>query len=231
VKARLSRVFWRMRREMGHLQVPTGDMKGLGREQALDGRIVRERREEWRKKRGERREERRRRRKEERRKGEKKGVFCTDLWEKFKEYLIREKIADDREDAEAYMRVFLDRGYDFENLEDDMYNLACFLRAQFEEMFGKELADGLIFDLSVDHHEYKYNTIEVWRWIRVGKYEYRIEVNTFDLRWGVVAESQQEFSQQMLEFLNETKERVVNLLGAMQESRKPGDMKAPAMCA
>jgi len=23
---------------MGHLQVPTGDMKGLGREQALDGR-------------------------------------------------------------------------------------------------------------------------------------------------------------------------------------------------
>ena len=213
---------------MGHLQVPTGDMKGLGREQAPDGRIVKERKKEWRRK-GERREE-----KEGggRKKGEKKEEgFCTDLWEKFREYLIREKIAGDREDAESYMRVFLDRGYDFENLEDDMYNLACFLRAQFEEMFGKELADGLIFDLSVDHHEYKYNTIEVWRWIRVGKYEYRIEVNTFDLRWGVVAESPQEFSQQMLEFLNETKERVVNLLGAMQESRPSGDMKAPATCA
>ena len=173
-----------------------------------------------------------RRRKEERREeGKRKGVFCTDLWEKFREYLVREKIAGDREDAEAYMRAFLDRGYDFENLEDDMYNLACFLRAQFEEMFGKELTDGLIFDLSVDHREYKYNTIEVWRWIRVGNTEYRIEVNTFDLRWGVVAESPQEFSQQMLEFLNETKERVVNLLGAMQESRPSGDMKAPATCA
>jgi hypothetical protein len=214
---------------MGHLQVPTGEMKGL-ESKPLIGRIMKERKEkEWRRKRGERREE-----KEGggRKKGEKKEEgFCTDLWEKFREYLIREKIAGDREDAESYMRVFLDRGYDFENLEDDMYNLACFLRAQFEEMFGKELADGLIFDLSVDHHEYKYNTIEVWRWIRVGKYEYRIEVNTFDLRWGVVAESPQEFSQQMLEFLNETKERVVNLLGAMQESRPSGDMKAPATCA
>jgi hypothetical protein len=42
---------------MGHLQVPTGDMKGL-ESKPLIGRIMKERKEkEWRKKRGERREE------------------------------------------------------------------------------------------------------------------------------------------------------------------------------
>jgi len=145
-------------------------------------------------------------------KEEMKKASCTYFWEKFKEYLVREKIADDEKDAEAYMRVFLDRGYDFEDLEDDLYNLASFLRGEFEEMFGAELTDGLIFDFSVDHREYKYNTIEVYKKIQIGDYEYYVEINTYDCRWGTVAQSPQDFSEQMEEFLSETKERLVNLL-------------------
>ena len=154
----------------------------------------------------------------------------VNLWEKFKEYLLRERIVDDEEDAEAYMRVFLDRGYDFENLADDLYNFAEFLWEQFSEMFGEELADGLSFNVNVDHYEFKYNTIDAVKRIYIGKYDYCIEINYLDCKWGTVAETPEGFNEVVEEFLKGTKERLVNLLTVLPKQNTV-DMKASEMGA
>jgi hypothetical protein len=135
-----------------------------------------------------------------------------DLWSRFKEYLRAEGVIQDEEDAKAYMPTFLDRGYDMENLDDDLYRFAGFLYQQFIKMFGEKLAEGLWFFEEIDHSEYKNNGIKVIKQVKIGKYDYDVEVSYYDCKWGTVAESPEDFNKEVESFLKETKERLDNLL-------------------
>jgi hypothetical protein len=135
-----------------------------------------------------------------------------DLWGEFREYLKAEKVVDDDEDAEAYMAIFFDRGYDMESLDDDLLNFAEFLASEFKRMFGEKEAEGLWFLVDVDHIDYKYNGIRVERTVRIGEYDYDVEVSYYDCKWGTVAENPEDFNKKVDSFLKETKERLDNLL-------------------
>jgi hypothetical protein len=130
------------------------------------------------------------------------------LWEEFREYLIREGVVDDVEDAENYMAGYLGRS-DFEDLDDDLWHFTGFLREQFVKRFGE--VEGLDFLEHVDSG-YKYNEVRVIKEVVIGKYKYSVVVNVYDCKWGVVAGSIEEFNVNVDNFLRETKERLDNLL-------------------
>jgi len=133
------------------------------------------------------------------------------LWDEFREYLIKEKVVSDEDDAEAYMTVYLDRGYDFEGLEDELWNFAGFLEEQFRKRYGDDAMEGLWFLEHVDS-DYKYNEIRVVKEVRIGKYEYDVVVNVYDCKWGEVADSPEDFNNEVDNFLKGTKEKLDNLL-------------------
>jgi hypothetical protein len=140
----------------------------------------------------------------------------VDLWGEFREYLKADRVVDDDEDAEAYMAIFFDRGYDMESLDDDLYNFAGFLYQQFKKMFGEKLVEGLWFFEEIDHSEYKYNGIKVIKQVKIGKYEYDVEVSYYDCKWGEVAEDPEDFNEEVESFLKETKEKLDNLLQSIK---------------
>jgi hypothetical protein len=139
------------------------------------------------------------------------------LWDEFKEYLKAENVVGDDEDAEAYMAIFLDRNYDMETLYHDLHNFAGFLYQQFKKMFGEKLAEGLWLFVDIgENSEYEYNSIKVMRPVKIGKYEYNVEVNSFNCKCGTVAESPEDFNKRVESFLKETKEKLDNLLQNMK---------------
>jgi hypothetical protein len=137
--------------------------------------------------------------------------FCE-----FKEYLKAEGIIQDEEDAKAYMSIFFDRGYDMENLDDDLYRFAGFLSEAFRKLYGENMAKDLWFLIDIDHASYKYNKVRVTRTVRIGKYEYDVEINAYDCKWGTVAENPDDFNQQVERFLKDTRNKLENLLTSIQ---------------
>jgi hypothetical protein len=134
------------------------------------------------------------------------------LWDEFREYLIREEVVSDKADAEAYMAVYLHRDeYDFEFIADELWHFAGFLEEQFRKRFGEDAVRGLWFLEHVDS-DYKYNEVRVVKDVTIGKYEYEVVVNVYDCKWGEVAESPEDFNEQVDSFLNKTKEKLDNLL-------------------
>jgi hypothetical protein len=133
------------------------------------------------------------------------------LWDEFREYLIREKVVEDEEDAEAYMGVYLNREYDFENIVNELWHFAGFLKEQFKKRFGEDAVKGLWFFERVDS-DYKNNEVRVVKDVTIGKYVYEVVVNVYDCRWGELAESPEDFNEQVDSFLKETKEKLDNLL-------------------
>ena len=139
------------------------------------------------------------------------GVYMS-LWDEFREYLIREEVVSDKADAEAYMAVYLHRDeYDFEFIADELWHFAGFLEEQFRKRFGDDAVRGLWFLEHVDS-DYKYNEVRVVKDVTIGKYEYEVVVNVYDCKWGEVAESPEDFNEQVDSFLKETKEKLDNLL-------------------
>ena len=136
---------------------------------------------------------------------------CMGLWDEFKQFLIREKVVEDDEDAEAYMGVYLNREYDFENIDNELWHFAGFLEEQFRKRFGDDAVRGLWFLEHVDS-DYKYNEVRVVKNVTIGKYEYEVVVNVYDCKWGELAESPEDFNEQVDSFLNKTKEKLDNLL-------------------
>ena len=132
------------------------------------------------------------------------------LWDEFRKYLIREKVVNDEEDAEAYMADYLGRDYSFDSLENELWHFADFLNEQFRKRYGD--AEGLWFLVHVDYQDYEYNQIKVVKDARIGKYEYEVLVDVYDCRLGKVANSPEDFNKEVDRFLRETKERLDNLL-------------------
>lgn len=138
----------------------------------------------------------------------------TDFWREFKEFLKREGVVDSDEDAEAYMSDFINRNYDVETLDNNLYHFCGFLDEIFSKLYGKELAKGLWFFYDIDYGEYKYNSVKAVRKVLLGKYDYDVEVNVYDCKWGIVAKSPEDFNKSVERFLKETKDRLENLLEA-----------------
>ena len=124
----------------------------------------------------------------------------ADLWEEFKTFLAEDDVS---------MRRFLNRDYDFEGLDIDLTNFALFLEEQYKKRFGIE--KHLYFISEVDREDCKYNQIKVVKIILLNGKTYEVVINSYDCRWGSIAESREDFNKAVEDFLNDTKERLDNL--------------------
>lgn len=123
------------------------------------------------------------------------GIGSNSLFQEFKKYLVRERIAEE-DIVDEYATVFLDRRYSFENIADDMYDLASFLWEKFTSRHP-DLKD-VRFETDLDLIEYKYFYINAV--IKIGGYEAIIE--RFLCKYGEVASTPEEFHEELGAFLS-----------------------------
>jgi len=107
-------------------------------------------------------------------------------------------------DLQGYLKDF----DDWEMLSEHLYYLAHFIEEEFYKRHGN---DYTVWFSTEDDPEGKYNEIRVTRRFTIGGKRYDVEVNSLELRWGVVAETVEEFNEVVDGFIEETKERLENL--------------------
>jgi hypothetical protein len=139
------------------------------------------------------------------------------LWKEFTTF-IKEQAAIDVTEEEIAKEYLKDLDA-WENLGDHIHDLAEFIAEKFRERFGD--VNGLWFLTDPDYEAYKYNQIRVTKAFQIGGKKFDIEVNALDLRWGIVADSPEDFNKTILKFIEETKEKLDLLHKKLPAKRDP----------
>jgi len=106
------------------------------------------------------------------------------LWNEFVSCLKEENAFFD----EAYLKNYFERdSFTYENLSDDIYAFKEFLWKKFEERYGK--VKSLWFLQDIDHETFKYNKVRVTVLVKIGDFEYDVEIHSYNCKWGSVAEN------------------------------------------
>jgi len=126
------------------------------------------------------------------------------LWKEFVKSVQEDNIVDVTEEELA--KEYLKDMDAWENLGDHVHNLAEFIAEKFQEKYGKDYS--LWFLTDPDVQGYKYNHIRVTETFQIGGKTFNIEVNALELRWGIVADSPEDFDKTILKFITETKEKL-----------------------
>lgn len=129
------------------------------------------------------------------------------LFQKFKKWAKEEYELDD-------VRNYIKKDPDvLQDLDSFLSILASFLQ---EEWRKRGLDTGVWFYEEIDPNG-KYNSIKAIRNFMIENETFEIEIADYDCRWGCVAESEQEFNENLEDFLQRTKRRLDLLFKYLDE--------------